>query len=57
VSRHKGRIIFWGPAYMLDEVRAEADRHERPMGWVVARAWEMARAKIRQIPSDGEKKK
>lgn len=39
------------PEGMLQELKEEAARLDRSLSWVVQRAWKMAKADIRQIPS------
>ena len=39
------------PEAMLDDIKAEANRLDRSLSWVVQRAWKTARAEIRKIPS------
>jgi uncharacterized small protein (TIGR04563 family) len=36
---------------MLTEIKDEAARLDRSLSWVVQRAWKLARADIRKIPS------
>ena len=38
------------PEDMLSQLRAEADRLERPLSWVLNRAWRIASPKIQAIP-------
>lgn len=35
---------------MLDELRREAERLERPLSWVLRVAWQVAREAIRRMP-------
>jgi uncharacterized small protein (TIGR04563 family) len=39
------------PETMLEEIKAEAQRLDRSLSWVVQRAWKTARAELRKIPS------
>jgi len=39
------------PKEMLEEIKAEAIRLERPLSWVVQRAWKRARDEIRKTPA------
>ena len=39
------------PEYMLEEIKQEAARLDRPLSWVVQRAWKMAKGEIRRLPS------
>ena len=36
---------------MLEDMKAESARLDRSLSWVVQRAWKVARAEIRKIPS------
>lgn len=36
---------------MLQEIKDEAARLDRSLSWVVQRAWKLARADIKKIPS------
>lgn len=38
------------PVEMCREVRAEAERLDRSVSWVIVQAWRLSRAKIREIP-------
>jgi uncharacterized small protein (TIGR04563 family) len=40
------------PEEMLVEIRAEAERLDRSLSWVVQRAWKLARGQVRAMPSD-----
>lgn len=39
------------PEDMLEEIKQEAMRLDRPLSWVVQRAWKMARGEIKRLPS------
>jgi len=39
------------PEAMLEDMKAESGRLDRSLSWVVQRAWKVARAEIRKIPS------
>jgi len=39
------------PEDMLEEIKQEAARLDRPLSWVVQRAWKMAKGEIRRLPS------
>lgn len=39
------------PAPILREIEAEAARQDRTIRWLLKRAWRIARAEIRRIPS------
>lgn len=49
-AKRKQSLYF--PAEMLKEIKAEADRLDRSMSWVVQRAWKNSRDKIKSIPGE-----
>ncbi len=46
-SVDSNRVTICLGAKMMREVRAEAERLERPMSWIVQRAWRLAHARMR----------
>jgi uncharacterized small protein (TIGR04563 family) len=48
-DKRKQSLYF--PEAMLSEIKDEAARLDRSLSWVVQRAWKLARADIRKIPS------
>ena len=48
-DKRKQSLYF--PETMLSEIKDEAARLDRSLSWVVQRAWKLARADIRKIPS------
>ncbi len=48
-DKRKQSLYF--PEIMLQEIKDEAARLDRSLSWVVQRAWKLARADIRKIPS------
>ena len=48
-DKRKHSLYF--PETMLTEIKDEAARLDRSLSWVVQRAWKLARADIRKIPS------
>lgn len=48
-DKRKQSLYF--PETMLQEIKDEAARLDRSLSWVVQRAWKMARADIKKIPS------
>lgn len=50
------RASLYFPAAMIAQMEAEAERLDRPLSWVVAQAWAIARAEIMRapIPDDSE---
>jgi uncharacterized small protein (TIGR04563 family) len=51
-DKRKQSLYF--PESMLQEIKEEAARLDRSLSWVVQRAWKLARAEIRKIPSVNE---
>jgi len=43
---------FYFPREMLDEMSAEAQRLDRPLSWVVQRAWRIARREIEKMHAE-----
>ncbi len=48
-DRRKQSLYF--PEGMLQEMKEEAARLDRSLSWVVQRAWKVAKAEIRALPS------
>jgi uncharacterized small protein (TIGR04563 family) len=44
---------FYFSEEMLQEIVAEARRLDRPISWVMQRAWKTARLRIRALPAKG----
>lgn len=51
-TKRKQSLYF--PAAMLSEIRAEADRQDRSLSWLIQRAWKIARSRLQAIPSPTE---
>lgn len=49
VDKRKQSLYF--PEETLAEISVEAKRLDRSLSWIVQRAWKMARAEIKKIPS------
>ena len=49
-DKRKQSLYF--PDEMLEEIKQEAARLDRSLSWLVQRAWRLARAEIRALPSD-----
>ena len=49
-AHRKVKQSVYLPEEMLSQLRAEADRLERPLSWVLNRAWRIASPKIQAIP-------
>jgi len=48
-DKRKQSLYF--PESMLQEIQQEAARLDRSLSWVMQRAWKIARAEIRKLPS------
>lgn len=48
-DKRKQSLYF--PEAMLQEIKEEAARLDRSLSWVVQRAWKVARAEMKRIPS------
>ena len=48
-DKRKQSLYF--PESMLVEIQQEATRLDRSLSWVMQRAWKLARAEIRKLPS------
>jgi len=48
-DKRKQSLYF--PVSMLQELKDEAARLDRPLSWIVERAWNTARLELRTIPS------
>ncbi len=48
-DKRKQSLYF--PDDMLAEIAKEAERLDRSLSWVVQRAWKVAKAEIKKIPS------
>jgi len=48
-DKRKQSLYF--PEEMLKEIAEEAERLDRSLSWVVQRAWKLAKAQIKQLPS------
>lgn len=56
-DKRKQSLYF--PEVMLEEIQEEAMRQDRSLSWIMQKAWQIARADIRRMPSvndiiDGE---
>lgn len=47
----KQKQSFYFPADILREIRAEADRQDRSLSWIVQQAWRVARGEIAKLPA------
>jgi len=50
LTKRRQSLYFQGE--MLNEIIAEAARLDRPLSWVVQRAWKLARSEIKKLPTD-----
>ena len=48
-DKRKQSLYF--PEDMLNEIRAEAERQDRSLSWIVQKAWKTARTDLRKFPS------
>ncbi len=48
-DKRKQSLYF--PEDMLAEIQEEASRLDRSLSWVVQRAWKVARAELKKLPS------
>ena len=44
------KTSIWVPAEVLAEMRAEAQRQDRSLSWLIRMAWRVARDRIAQFP-------
>ncbi len=51
-DKRKQSLYF--PESMLREIQEEAARLDRSLSWVVQRAWKVARADLKKLPSVDE---
>jgi uncharacterized small protein (TIGR04563 family) len=51
-DKRKQSLYF--PNEQLDEIKAEANRLDRSLSWIMQRAWSLAKAEIRKMPSMGD---
>jgi uncharacterized small protein (TIGR04563 family) len=48
-DKRKQSLYF--PNEQLDEIKVEANRLDRSLSWVMQRAWSIAKAEIKKMPS------
>lgn len=48
-DKRKQSLYF--PEEYLEEIRAESIRQDRSMSWIVQKAWEIARSRVKEFPS------
>ena len=46
MAADKRKLSLYFPADMIDEMEAEAQRLDRPMGWLIQVVWKIARKEI-----------
>lgn len=51
MASDKRKQSLYFPEEYLEEIRAESIRQDRSMSWIVQKAWEIARDKVKQFPS------
>jgi uncharacterized small protein (TIGR04563 family) len=50
-KKDKRKQSLYFPEAMLQEMMSEARRLDRPLSWMVQRAWKIGRAEIKKLPS------
>lgn len=50
----KKKLTLYFPEELLDETKAEAERQERSISWILQTAWRIARTEITTYPSVDE---
>ncbi len=48
-DKRKQSLYF--PKEYLEEIRAESIRQDRSMSWIVQKAWEIARSRVKEFPA------
>lgn len=51
MARDPRKVSLYLPDKMLKEIEREAHRQDRSMSWIVRQAWQIARERIKQMPS------
>lgn len=51
MSNDKRKQSLYFPEEMLKEIQEEAFRLDRSLSWIVQRAWNLSRDKLKEIPS------
>lgn len=51
-DKRKQSLYF--PEQMLVEIKAEAQRLNRSLSWVIQRAWKVARKQVRDLPGTND---
>jgi uncharacterized small protein (TIGR04563 family) len=51
-DKRKQSLYF--PEVMLVEIKAEAQRLNRSLSWVIQRAWKVARKSVHELPGTNE---
>ena len=51
LKNDKRKQSLYFPDAMLQEIADEAMRLDRSLSWIVQRAWKLAKAEIRKMPS------
>ncbi len=46
----KKKLTLYFPEDMLEETKAEAERQDRSISWIIQRAWMIAREQMQQYP-------
>ena len=53
-STDKRKQSLYFPEHMLGEIKAEANRQDRSLSWIVQQAWRLARHRVHSFPSVNE---
>ena len=51
MSTDKRKQSLYFPEMMLEEIRAEANRQDRSLSWIVQRTWALARKRVHSFPA------
>lgn len=51
MNTDKRKQSLYFPEEMLEEIQTEAARLDRSLSWVVQRAWNLSKEKLKELPS------
>jgi uncharacterized small protein (TIGR04563 family) len=55
MAKHDARKqSLYFPDGMIEDIKGEAIRLDRPISWIIQKAWEIAQREIKRIPSVGD---
>lgn len=46
----KEKLTLYFPEAVLEELKAEAERQDRSLSWIMQRAWMISRQNLKQMP-------